>query len=166
MAAAIAANNPAAFGLGDLKPRAPAVLVNVKVPATIRLKDLAAKLDIDEALLGEFNARLRRGRTPPKGGPFEIRIPKDKLGAFEKLGPKLKADAQSLTTHQTLLGEDLESIAREHGITQKHLRKLNGIRESSEMQSGITLVVPELNPADGKAPPAAPPGAHCLHAGE
>jgi membrane-bound lytic murein transglycosylase D len=156
VAAAIVARNQSAFGLDDLKPRAPAILVEVNLPPATRLKDVAKAIDFDEEMLAQYNARLRRGRTPPKGGPFEIRIPKHKLAAFEKLDKKLKAATQPLTTHQTLLGEDLEMIAREYGITEKHLRKLNGIRESSEIHGGITLVVPKPPPPDssGSTKPA------------
>lgn len=144
VAAAIVARNRAAFGLDDVSPLAPARLVEVKVPASTRLDDLAKQIDADEALLEEFNTHLLRGRTPPKGGPFTVRIPKDKLRAFEQLGDKLRAPDQDFRTHPMRLGEDLDMIAREHGITVKHLRKLNAVDDSAEVRDGTVLVVPRV----------------------
>lgn len=149
IAAAIAARNPKVFGLDDVKGKSPAVLVEVQVPPSTRLKDLATAIDMDEDLLVEFNARLRRGRTPPKGGPFTVRIPREKLGSFEAADAKLRAASQKVQTHTTLLGEDLPSLAREYGITERELRRMNGIRESGEIHGGITLVVPGPRVAAG-----------------
>jgi membrane-bound lytic murein transglycosylase D len=144
VAAAIVARNRAAFGLDDVSMLPPAQLVEVKVPASTRLEDLAKRLDLELDLLEEYNASLRRGRTPPKGGPIVVRLPKDSLAKFEQLGDQLRAPDQDFTTHAMLLGEDLEMIARQHGITVKHLRKLNAVHDSAEVRDGTVLVVPRV----------------------
>jgi membrane-bound lytic murein transglycosylase D len=158
LAAAIVARNPAAFGLADLQPLAAATPVEVQVPPATRLDELAAAVGADPALVAELNAGWIRGRTPPKGGPFTVRLPREALGAFEKLGPDLRGAVQPVATRVTLLGDDLADIAREHGVTERHLRQLNGIEESGEVHEGITLVVPtERGAENGSEPAPLPP---------
>lgn len=158
VAAAIVGRNPEVFGLADLDGVLPAdTLVEVEVPPGTRIEDLAKAIDVDEDLLDEYNARYIRGRTPPDGGPSRVRIPKAALSRFERADPELKAALQPYTTYELPWGEDLETVAMRFGITERHLRSLNGVRDSAEVEGGVTLVVP-------KSPSTEPEGA--AHTGE
>lgn len=154
LAAAIVGRNRAAFGVSG-KPEPRLDLVEVKVPAGIRIEDLADALDVDEDLLAEVNAAYLRGRTPPEGGPAVVRIPRAKHGVFTKLaeqkGDEIAAADQRWMTYMVKLGDDLDSIAAAYGITERQLRRINAIHDSGEIKGGVVLVVP----ADGAPDPAA-----------
>ncbi len=148
LAAAIVGHNREVFQVEGTP--APALeLIEVEVPAGTVFDDLAAALEIDAKLVEELNARYLRGRVPPEGGPARIRIPRSSHERFSALGEKLRTPSQPWTTYSVRLGEDLEEIASAHGITEKQLRKLNGIHDSGEIGGGVTLVVPVV---DGAAP--------------
>lgn len=144
VAAAIVGRNREAFGITDAdlhaKPRL--LHVPVKVPAGTRLEDLAKAIDVDPDLLDELNAHYVRGRVSPKAGPGEVRIPKDAMSRFETAAPKLRAAQQDYTTYTIRWGEDLEEVAHAFGITEKALRRLNGVADSAEVAGGTVLVVP------------------------
>ena len=154
LAAALVGHNRAAFGVSGT-PMTRLDLIEVKIPPGTRLDDLAKALDLDEDLLEEVNAAYLRGRVSPDGGPAPVRIPRDKHEAFKKLGGALEPPPdQRWTTHTVQLGDDLDSIAARYGITQRQLRRINGIHDSGEVRGGVVLVVPTTPPAD--APPAGP----------
>ena len=157
LAAAIVGHNRAAFGVtGKERPRLD--LIEVKIPQGTRIADLAKALDIDEDLLEEVNAIYLRGRVSPDQGPAPVRIPRDKHAAFEALGGALTPPPdQRWTTHSVKLGDDLDSISARYGITQKQLRKINGIHDSGEVRGGVILVVPTTSAPGSGTPVSAKP---------
>lgn len=147
LAAAIVGHNREAFAV-EGKPESALELIEVKVPAGTRLEDLAKAIEVDEDLLTEVNAAYLRGRVPPEGGPAVVRIPRAKHDAFTALDGELKSEEQRWTTYAATLGEDLSEIAAAYGITEKQLRRINGIHDSGEVKAGVKLVVPLLDEAD------------------
>lgn len=143
-AAAIVGHNRKVFGVGGT-PEPALELIEVQIPAGTRIEDLAKAINVDEKLLTEINAAYLRGRTPPDGGPAPVRIPRAAHQTFLGLtGELAPPDAQRWTTYPVKLGDDLDSIAARHGITQKQLRSLNAIHDSGEVKPGVTLVVPAV----------------------
>jgi membrane-bound lytic murein transglycosylase D len=154
LAAAIVGHNRKAFGVtGTEAPRLD--LVEVKVPAGTRLEDLAKALEVDAALLSEVNAVYLRGRVPPEGGPAPVRIPRASHQRFTAL-TDIASPEQRWATYTVKLGDDLDSIASAHGITQKQLRKINAIHDSGEIKGGVVLVVPVGSGPDPAASGVAP----------
>ncbi len=162
IAAALVGRNREALGYGpDVLEAHPVIeWVEVKLPRSTRLTDLATLLDTDADILAEINGAFIRGRTPP-GRSVTVRIPRDKAEAFAKARPQLEAKWRTEGTLTVQHGQSLGSIARRHGITEKALRKLNGIRDSAEVSGGVVLVVPsKVDPAghaaaDVELPPLA-----------
>ncbi len=153
LAAAIVGHNRDAFKVSGT-PATRLDLIEVTIPAGTRIEDLAKALELDEDLLAEVNAAYLRGRTPPEGGPAPVRIPRDKHERFSSLA-KIASPEQRWTTYTVKLGDDLDSIAAAHGITQKQLRKINAIHDSGEIKGDVVLVVPAGGP-DPAAQPSAP----------
>ncbi len=153
IAAAIVGHNRKVFGV-ETKPLPALELIDVEVPAGTLLDDLAKAIEVEPKLLAELDAHYLRGRVPPEGGPAVVRIPRSAHARFTQLGDTLRSDDQTWTTFEVWLGDDLERIAAAHGITEKQLRKLNGIHDSGEIVSGTVLVVPV--PDAGKTADAAP----------
>lgn len=143
VAAALVGRNRSALGYGskDLVPDAEIDWVEVKVARSTRLEDLARVIGADADRLGEINAAFVRGRTPP-GVSATVRIPRDKAEAFAAARGELEALWKGEGTVTAKHGESLEAIAKRHGITEKQLRKLNGIRDAAEVAGGVVLVVP------------------------
>jgi membrane-bound lytic murein transglycosylase D len=155
LAAAIVGHNREAFGVaGSEAPRLD--LVEVKVPAGTRIEDLAKALEVDADLLEEVNAVYLRARVPPEGGPAPVRIPRAAHQRFTSL-TEIASPEQRWTTYTVKLGDDLDSIASAHGITQKQLRKINAIHDSGEIKGGVVLVVPVGSGPDSSSGPAASP---------
>src|SRR5690606_2820747 len=143
IAAALVGRNRDALGYGrkDLTPDAELDWVEVKLPRSTALSDLARVLDTDGSRLAEINAAFIRGRTPPERS-VAVRIPRDKAEAFSAARARLEALWRSEGTVTVKHGESLAAIARRHGLREKQLRALNGIRDSAEVTGGVVLVVP------------------------
>jgi membrane-bound lytic murein transglycosylase D len=144
VAAALVAKNRDALGFGaaEVEPLPAIEWVLVAVEKSTTLAAIAKELDVDAELLAELNAELVRGRTPPKRGPWKIRVPKARASAFAAALSKLRAGWVDETTHTVREGEKLAAIAAAHGITEKELRKQNGTLDGAEIVRGTTLVVP------------------------
>lgn len=157
MATALVSANRAAFGVEAKAIDAlPAVdWVEVKVKRSTDLDVLAKAIDLPPALLKEYNAHLIRGRTPPQPASFAVRIPRDKVEAFKRSTPKLRAAWSSETTVRVRHGESLAAIAQRHGISTQALRAMNGVRDSGEVHGGVVLVVPKT--PDENREPQPPP---------
>jgi membrane-bound lytic murein transglycosylase D len=115
--------------------------VEVKVAKSTRIEDLAGLLDTDAGRLGEINAAFVRGRTPPERSAT-VRIPREKAEVFASKRGELEKLWKGESTVVAKHGESLEAIAKRHGITEKQLRKLNGIQDAAEVTGGVVLVVP------------------------
>ncbi|MEX1366300.1 MAG: transglycosylase SLT domain-containing protein [Nannocystaceae bacterium] len=157
VAAALVGRNRETMGYGaeELTVDATVDWVEVKLPRSTRLSDLARLLQTDEGMLGEINGAFVRGRTPPER-PTTVRIPRDRAEAFVAARPALEALWRDEGTVTVAHGESLGAIARRHGITEKQLRALNGIRDSAEVHGGIVLVVPSPLPDPAQTAAAAP----------
>lgn len=148
IAAALVGRNREALGYGPeaLTPDPALDWVEVKLAHSTRLSDLARLLDTDPKILAEINGAFIRGRTPPQRGAT-VRIPRDKAEAFGQVRPQLQALWRDEGTVVVEHGQALATIARRHGIDEKRLRRLNGIRDSAEVRGGVVLVVPKSRPS-------------------
>lgn len=160
IAAALVGRNRQALGFGpkELVPDAEIDFVEVKVAKSTRIEDLARLIGADADRLGEINAAFVRGRTPPERSAT-VRIPRDKAEAFAAARGELEKLWKGEGTVTAKHGESLEAIAKRHGITEKQLRKLNGIRDAAEVVGGVVLVVPVETASAGAATATAPASA-------
>jgi len=142
LAAAIVGHNLGAFGFADVTADAAFTFDRVEAPAATPLGVVArasgARLDVIQTL----NPHLVRDRTPPDRGVTEVRVPSGTAAAYTDALPAARGNAERLDTVVLRFGETIDELARSRGVAPRELRKLNGVRDSSEARAGVTLLVP------------------------
>ncbi|HEY7956867.1 MAG TPA: LysM peptidoglycan-binding domain-containing protein [Polyangia bacterium] len=144
MAAAIVGENRALFGYAELPRAQPYAFDQVMVPTSMSLTAIARAAGVSVDAVEALNPELRRKRTPPE--PWQARVPK---GAGARFAANYEREREKVKPFVIRFGERLADVAREHGVSEHELRRMNGIEDSTEVRPGLTLVVP-----DGKASPA------------
>jgi membrane-bound lytic murein transglycosylase D len=144
MAAALVGSNRAVFHVdGERLTQDPSVRwISVQAPGATSLKTVASSLGADRELIREINARYRRGRTPPGGDYFPIRIPERLAARYQSVSRVWRRDATRYKIHEVRYGETLARVARRYGTTVRALKKLNGLESSAELARGVFLLVP------------------------
>lgn len=142
VAAAIVARNREALGFSatDVEPLPAVDWVEVEVDQSTSLAEIARVGEVDADLVAELNAHLVRGRTPPRT-TTRVRLPKPASERFARARREIESSWASQTTHVAREGERLSAIAAKYGMSEKELRKRNGIRDAAEVAAGVVLVV-------------------------
>jgi peptidoglycan lytic transglycosylase D len=135
-------------------------LVRIKRPLTLSTVAHLSRASVGE--IKELNPALQRGVVPPNG--YAVRLPKGSKEAFEvayaTLGPSatlrthLKPRRQSHTLgakHRVRRGETVASIAKQHRVPVKTLRKASRIRSARTLRTGRTLRILATPRGDGSA---------------
>lgn len=109
----------------------------------VNLRRLAKVISMDESGLSTLNAGLVQGVTPP-AGPHKVYVPQGTGSSLVKLlqqdnPPTLHA---SPDTHLVAAGDTISSIAQQHGISQKLLKRINNL-ETDLIRIGQILTVLE-----------------------
>jgi len=151
MAAAIIGTNATAFGFGDLASDPAYAYEEAEAPPGTAFSTIAraagAQLEVIEAL----NPELVRDRTPPDRGPSRVRVPP---GTAETFAANLESARTGNTQTETIVlrfGETLDDVARARGTSARELRRLNGVKDASELRAGVSIVVPKRGAAKVKA---------------
>jgi membrane-bound lytic murein transglycosylase D len=156
MAAAIVGTNAAAFGFGDVTPDAPYAYETAEAPAGTALATVARAAGAHVEVIEALNPELVRDRTPPDRGPSRVRLPP---GASAEFAANLEAARGAGDRTETIVlrfGETLDDVARARGTSARELRRLNGVKEASEVRAGVSILVPKRGAAaKGKARDAA-----------
>jgi len=145
LAAAIVGHNLAAFGFADVTLDAPFAYEQVDVPAGTALATVARAAGTRAEVLEALNPDLLRTRTPPDRGPTKVRLPPGTASVYAASFDKTR-DSDKLETVVLRFGETLDDVARAHGSSAKELRRLNGVRETTELRGGTSIVVPRRGP--------------------
>lgn len=153
IATALVGENKGFFGYDDL-PLDPAIAFDsVPVRGSVSLATAARVVGSTVEELQRLNPHLRRGRTPPlqPGETWELRLPPGSAALFSQ---SADAKGERLEPYVVRFGERLEDIARLRGTSVSALRRINGIEDSAEIRTGITLLAP---PGAAVTRPAGPP---------
>jgi membrane-bound lytic murein transglycosylase D len=142
LAAAIVGHNLAAFGFQDVAPDPPWAYDRVDVPPGTALATVARAAGVREDAVELLNPELIRRRTPPDRGPVAVRLPVGTAAVYALNIEGARAAAAPLETVVLRFGESLDDLARGRGISVRELKKLNGVRELSELRAGASVVVP------------------------
>jgi membrane-bound lytic murein transglycosylase D len=150
MAAAIVGTNAQAFGFGDVTPDAPYSYETAEAPPGTALATVARAAGASLEVLEALNPELVRDRTPPDRGPSRVRLP---AGAAATFATNLEAARGNERTETIVLrfGETMEDVARARGTNARELRRLNGVKDSSEVRAGVSILVPKKMGAAPKA---------------
>jgi membrane-bound lytic murein transglycosylase D len=161
IAAAVAANNLAAFGFADVSFDAPIAADEVDVPPGVPLPVVAQAAGCTLRAIQSLNPELRAGRTPPASDgesatPYRVKVPAGRgVGAAQSLA---RMHVEQPTTERYVLrfGETLEQVAAAHKTTPQRLAELNGIAPAEVVRGGTVLLVPKV---EGGSPTASSPTA-------
>jgi membrane-bound lytic murein transglycosylase D len=142
MAAAIVGENRALFGYDKVISDTPYSFDRVTVRDSISLAAAAHAAGVSSAELEALNPELRRKRTPPE--PWKLRLPRGSGPRFAAAYDRYREKVKPFVVR---FGERLEDLAHSFGLSEKQLRALNGIEDSSEVSPGLVLVVPDAQRA-------------------
>jgi membrane-bound lytic murein transglycosylase D len=144
LAAAIVGHNRAAFGYDKVDEQPAETWTEVTVPASLAFATIAHASGATEADIKRLNPQLRRGRTPPGEAGYLVRVPLAASAEFARKLAALAGDWESYDTYVVAHGERVEDIATTFGMTTAALKKLNAIDHETEIEGGVTLVVPKI----------------------
>ncbi len=169
-ALAIVMNNREAFGVGRTQLD-PAVSFDTILlePATPLAKiALAASLPLSE--FSALNPQYIASRLPPqekgKLRKWSIRVPR---GSGASVLAKLRKSSTSLSplaTHRVRLGDTVQRLALDYGVSQKRLQLENGLGKNVRLQTGTVLVLPRGALLQSKGAPVEVVVTRCLSPGE
>lgn len=146
IAAAIVGRNRDAFGFAQVAEAAPFRFDRVTVDGSVSLAAVAkaAGASVDE--IKALNPALRRGRTPPGGKDFVVRVPAGRREQFARTFPQVRRDLDDVELYVLRHGERFEDVAATYGLSTRKLRELNGVEDATELRGGTTIVVPKGDP--------------------
>jgi membrane-bound lytic murein transglycosylase D len=142
LAAAIVGNNPDAFGFTDVAADGPFSYEEVDVPAGTTFAAVARAAATRVEAVEALNPELVRGRTPPDRGVTRVRVPSGTAVTFAAGFEKSRTAADKLDVVVLRFGETLDDVARARGAPVRELRRLNTVKDSSELRAGMPIVVP------------------------
>ena len=124
LATILIANNPNQYGFGHVRPAAPLLYDQIRVPPSTNLSLLAQASDTSVEYLRYLNPELRSNVSPPE--PYIVRVPAGKsnevVAVFKKL-PASNRNAVAVT--KTAAGETWQNIANRTGVSVEQLQAAN-----------------------------------------
>jgi membrane-bound lytic murein transglycosylase D len=147
--------NPQKYGMGlgqTLERDSPYPYSIVKTSRSMRLSDLAAKMEIPEDALNILNAELRLKVTPDRD--YDLKVPAysavkllavmDDVPQWERPAPPPKEFRQKTpyARHKVKKGQTFASIARKYGTSVNAIRKTNHLSKRASLKSGQILIIP------------------------
>jgi membrane-bound lytic murein transglycosylase D len=142
LAAAIIGRNREAFGFGDIVPDLPFAYDRVEARPGTTLAAVARAVNTPLEVVQTLNPELLRDRTPPDRGPSPLRVPPGTSALYAQAIEGARATADRVDTFVMRFGESLDDVAKQHGLSVRELRRLNGLRDLAELRGGTTIVVP------------------------
>ncbi len=143
--------DPAKFGMDlgqPLEKKIPYEVVESK--KIMRLRDIAAALEIPEETLNVLNPELRHRMTPDRSYP--LKVPLETAEKFAKVADSIQqseiprqvrmSKKSGLKRHKVKRGETTASIAHRYGISVNALLTYNGLSAKKGVRVGQQLKVP------------------------
>ena len=143
LAAAIVGHNRGLFGYDKLRPLPPEAWEEVALPQSVSLGLLARVAGASEADLHRLNPQLRHGRTPPEPG-YIVRVPVGGKAAVQQRIAELESEWAGYDAYVVAHGERFEDVATTFGTSVGALRKLNDVKDETEIEGGTVVVVPRI----------------------
>jgi LysM repeat protein len=130
------------FGFADGTPDAAFACDEVEAPPGTALATIARAAGTRPEEIEALNPHLVRDRTPPDRGPIRVRIPPETAGLYAQSLEKTRGAADKVQTLVLRFGETLDDVAKARGIGVRELRRLNGVKDTTELRAGVTILVP------------------------
>jgi membrane-bound lytic murein transglycosylase D len=120
----------------------------VEINKSMRLQDIARKLDVPEEMMNILNAELRHRITPNK--PYKLRVPTDMTGQLLKVvddislaeTPRDAFRRGVVIKHRVRQGETLASIAGKYKTSEGDIRNANQLLRKKPLAAGQRLNIP------------------------
>jgi membrane-bound lytic murein transglycosylase D len=151
LATVIVIKDPQKYGidLGPLKTDGLS-FETAEIKKSIRLSDVAQKLELQEDALNILNAELRHKITPDT--PYSLRVPTDMakkvIEVIDDITPA-EIPRESVTTkrglvvkHKVKQGETLATLARKYNTSQEAIRSANHFSKNEKVKAGQRLDIP------------------------
>ena len=151
LAAAIVGRNLELFGYSDIEFDEAVPCEPLEIPRPMGLGRLARLCGSRRSVLRDLNPQLRRSRTPGGGEPYRLCVPPGTADRAAARLRRLSGRATKLARHAVRVGEDLEAVAEEHGVSRSRLARLNEMSPRASLRPGMVLVVPEHDEEDDEA---------------
>jgi membrane-bound lytic murein transglycosylase D len=143
--------NPGKFGMELGKPlENPIPYEEVKSGKNMRLRDIAAALEVPEETLNALNPELRHRMTPNRDYP--LKVPPEKAEKFARVAEGIQqsetprqvriSSKSGFKRHKVKRGESAASIAHSYGISVNTLMSYNGLSAKRGVRVGQQLKVP------------------------
>ena len=142
LAAAIVGHNLQAFGLADIVADPPFTYDRVEVPPGTALSTVARATSTRVEVIAALNPQIVRDRTPPDRGKYEVRVPPGTAPLFAEAFERVRGVSDRFETVTLRFGETLDDVAKARRTTVRELRRLNGVKDTTELRAGVTIVVP------------------------
>ncbi|MHB9098801.1 MAG: LysM peptidoglycan-binding domain-containing protein, partial [Syntrophales bacterium] len=150
LATVLVIRDPQKYGIDLGTPKAPALSYEiVEIKKSMRLQDIAQKLEISEETINILNAELRHRITPDK--PYVLRVPAEMgerlLKVIDDI-PEAELPRASLMRKQTVIrhkvrsGETLASIASKYKTSVSLIIDYNHLYKKHRLSAGQRLNIP------------------------
>jgi len=140
LATILIANNPRAYGFGNVRPAPQLTWETVLVPPGTSLSFLAQVSDTSVDFIRYLNPELRAASTPPE--PYVVRVPSGKgaevVAIFRRV-PRASQNTAKLT--KSVAGESWQNVSNRTGVAVEDLIAANGGAKTPPSK----IVVPNSN---------------------
>jgi membrane-bound lytic murein transglycosylase D len=159
LATILIANNPNQYGFGHVRPSAPLLYDQIRVPPSTNLTLLAQASDTSVEYLRYLNPQLRSNVSPPE--PYIVNVPPGKANEVVAVFKKLPAASRNMASvTKTAAGETWQNIANRTGVSVEQLQAANagaviprgkvvipngnGVRQTSYTRPTTQARIPQL----------------------
>ncbi len=143
--------DPGKFGMELGKPLgSPIPYGEVKSGKNMRLRDIAAALEIPEETLNTLNPELRHRMTPDRDYP--LKVPPEMVEKYTRIAESIQrseiprqvriSSKSGFKRHKVKRGESAASIAHRYGISANALMSYNSLSAKRRVRVGQQLKVP------------------------
>lgn len=143
--------DPGKFGMDlDRPSENPLTYEKVQTNRNMRLRDIAAALDIPEETLITLNPELRHRMTPNR--EYALKVPPDAAEKYSLVADRIQlseiprqvriSSKSGFVRHKVKRGESAASIAHRYGISTEVLMSFNGLSTKRGVRVGQQLRVP------------------------
>ena len=151
MATVMIIRDPQKYGMDLGNGKMPALSYETaEINRSMRLQDIARKLDVPEETLNILNAELRHRMTPDR--PYKLKVPTETtvqlLAVIDEI-PQVDTPRESFQkkrgvaiNHKVRQGETLASIAGKYKTTMAAIRSANHLSKKQQVVAGQRLTVP------------------------
>ena len=142
MACAVVGRNPGRFGFADMTLDRPIATTQIEVTGGAPIGAVARAAGLDPEAFLALNPSLRRNRIPPDEARYRVRIPAGQEEDFAARFARLSSSRPAFRPYAVRFGEQVEDIARRHGVSVRNLAEVNEFEDGTRLRVGMTILVP------------------------